>query len=73
MIDKMDSLQQQQNLNSVPSEPVEQLEYINDQLSIDALFWDRDSHGLFDFESKILQENTMVVTGCSVIARDKKQ
>jgi len=30
MIDKMDSLQQQQNLNSVPSEPVEQLEYIND-------------------------------------------
>lgn len=37
-----------------PREPVEQIERINHFLEVDALFWDRDSHGLFDYESKSL-------------------
>lgn len=35
---------------SGPSHP----EAIEHTLEVDALFWDRDSHGLFDYESKYL-------------------
>ena len=36
---------------------------------MDALFWDRDSHGLFDYESKYLIKNNCQITGCSLLAR----
>lgn len=51
--------------------PREQLERINHQLEIDALFWDRDSHGLFDYESKQLQMSKMMTTGCLLLVRDE--
>lgn len=38
---------------------------------MNALFWDRDSHGLFDYESKTLKANQMLATGCFLIARDE--
>lgn len=37
--------------------PRETLERINHYLVFDALLWDRDSHGLFDYESKGLIAN----------------
>jgi hypothetical protein len=40
--------------SSIPSE-IEQVEPINHQLEIESFFWDRDSHGLFDFESRTLK------------------
>ncbi len=44
---------------SLPSEVMqsetEQFESINHQLEIEGFFWDRDSHGLFDFESRTLK------------------
>ena len=40
-----------------PRDQGEQIERINHFLDVDALFWDRDSHGLFDYECKNLQEN----------------
>lgn len=39
-------------------------------MEANALFWDRDSHGLFDYESKVLSSNQMLATGCFLIARD---
>lgn len=39
-------------------------------MEIDALFWDRDSHGLFDYESKSLKDNKMSTTGCFILVRD---
>ena len=54
-----------------PREPAEQIERINDYLEIDALFWDRDSHGLFDYESKSLKDNKMSTTGCFILVRDE--
>ena len=43
----------------------EQIEVINHSLDIDALFWDRDSHGLFDYEFKQLKCANVIATGCS--------
>ena len=54
-----------------PREPAEQIERINHYLEIDALFWDRDSHGLFDYESKSLKDNKMSTTGCFILVRDE--
>ena len=36
--------------------PRETIERINHDLVVDAFIWDRDSHGLFDYESKSLTE-----------------
>jgi hypothetical protein len=47
------------------------LEPINHQLEIDGFFWDRDSHGLFDFESRTLKQASLTVVGCSQLAREK--
>jgi hypothetical protein len=44
---------------------------INHVLAVDGLFWDRDSHGLFDFDSKILVTSRIQITGCSIIARNE--
>lgn len=55
---------------AIPSE-VEQLEPINHQLEVESFFWDRDSHGLFDFESKNLRQASLTVVGCSQLAREK--
>ena len=48
----------------------EQFEKINHYLEIDALFWDRDSHGLFDYECKSLSESKLTATGCFKLVRD---
>ena len=32
---------------------------------IEAQIWDRDSHGLYDYECKNLVKSTLKVTGCS--------
>ena len=53
-----------------PREPVENIERINHFLEVDALFWDRDSHGLFDYESKGLVADKMQTTGCFQLVRD---
>ena len=45
-------------------EPVEKIERINHFLEMDALFWDRDSHGLFDYESKGLKYSKLATSGC---------
>ena len=41
-------------------------------MEVDALFWDRDSHGLFDYESKGLKDNKMQSTGCFTLVRDEQ-
>lgn len=38
---------------------------------MDALFWDRDSHGLFDYESKGLKASKMQASGCFMLVRDE--
>ena len=38
---------------------------------MDALFWDRDSHGLFDYESKGLKSAKMQTSGCFMLVRDE--
>lgn len=48
----------------------DQIERINLNLNVNAMFWDRDSHGLFDYESKTLKVNQMLATGCFMIARN---
>lgn len=39
-------------------------------LKINALLWDRNSHGLFDYDSRNLTSSKLTVVGCSFIARD---
>ena len=46
------------------------MEKINHYLEVDGLFWDRDSHGLFDYECKSLSHNKMTATGCFELVRD---
>ena len=59
---------------SSPRESMDlQIERINHFLEVDALFWDRDSHGLFDYESKTLAHNKMTSTGCLLLVRDADQ
>ena len=41
------------------------VEQINQTLQVNALFWDRDSHGLFDYESKNLKVHDLTVLGCA--------
>lgn len=41
-------------LQQSPRETTDQIEKINHFLEVDGLFWDRDSHGLFDYECKNL-------------------
>ena len=48
----------------------EKVEVINHTLDVDALFWDRDSHGLFDYEFKHLKLANVQAIGCSQLARD---
>jgi len=40
-------------------------------MEIESFFWDRDSHGLFDFESRTLKQACITVVGCSHLAREK--
>ena len=39
-------------------------------LEFDAIIWDRDSHGLFDYDSKVLKETKLQTMGSSQIVRD---
>ena len=48
-------------------------EQVNQLLHVDALFWDRDSHGLFDFECKGLTSSKMTMFGCSMLAHEDCQ
>ena len=57
--------------NFSPREPFDHVEKINHSLEVDALFWDRDSHGLFDYESKVLTDNKMAAMGCFMLVRDE--
>ena len=52
------------------AEPIEKIEHINQILEVSALFWDRDSHGLFDYESKILEDSWIKLMGCCMLVRD---
>ena len=56
-----------------PRDGPETIERINHFLEVDALFWDRDSHGLFDYESKGLVMSNMQAAGCFMLVRDDKQ
>ncbi len=38
--------------------------YDNLSVEIEASIWDRDSHGLFDFEHKHMERHNIKVTGC---------
>ena len=40
-------------------------------LAVDGFFWDRDSHGLFDYDSKVLTISRLKLEGCSYIAYDQ--
>lgn len=53
--------------------PRETIEKINYDLIVDALIWDRDSHGLFDYESKTLIESKLTATGCFILGRNEDQ
>ena len=58
-------------LNKVePSLNFEQFEQIQKQLKIGAMFWDRDSHGLFDYDARNLSDSHLMLTGCSMICSD---
>ena len=35
------------------------------------MIWDRDSHGLFDYDSKVLKDWQMETTGSSMLVRDE--
>ena len=52
--------------------PRETIEKINYDLIVDALIWDRDSHGLFDYESKTLIESKLTATGCFILGRNEE-
>ena len=52
-------------IRSSSPETGEQIELINHSLDVDALFWDRDSHGLFDYEFKHLKTANITAIGCS--------
>ena len=52
------------------NEGSDSLELINHYLEADALFWDRDSHGLFDYEFKHLKVGHLTTVGCSILARE---
>ena len=58
------------NLATLSPKETEQLEVINHFIDIDCIFWDRDSHGLFDYESKSLKRKHLTTIGCMKIARD---
>ena len=45
-------------------------EIIKYPLKINALLWDRNSHGLFDYDSKNLTSSKHTLVGCSFLARD---
>ena len=45
-------------------------ETIKYPLKINALLWDRNSHGLFDYDSKNLTSSKLTLVGCSFLARD---
>ena len=45
----------------------EQIKY---PLKINALLWDRNSHGLFDYDSRSLASSKLSLVGCSFVARD---
>ena len=47
------------------------VEQINQTLQVNALFWDRDSHGLFDYESKNLKVHDLTVLGCAQLVNDE--
>ena len=49
----------------------ETLERISHYLVFDALLWDRDSHGLFDYDSKGLVDNKLSANGCFLLVRDE--
>ena len=72
---KKDDYRERIDNSSLPSEVIptelEQFEPINHQLEIEGFFWDRDSHGLFDFESRTLKQASLTVVGCSQLAREK--
>ena len=55
---------------AVPS-PRETIERINHDLVVEGFIWDRDSHGLFDYESKCLLERQLSASGCFILARDE--
>ena len=38
--------------------------YNNRRVEIEASIWDRDSHGLFDYEHKNMERHNIKVTGC---------
>ena len=45
-------------------------EEINHQAEINSLIWDRDSYGLYDYESKVLEESRTTQAGCGMLIRE---
>ena len=66
--EKMDSYPSHVEIVPAKGKPEE---YVLEQVEIQSLIWDRDSHGLFDYESKQLEENRLTSTGCGMVVRDK--
>ena len=58
------------NLVTLSPKENDQVEAINHFIDIDCIFWDRDSHGLFDYESKNLRHSHLTTIGCLKLARD---
>ena len=51
--------------------PEHDIEEVNHQAEVVSLIWDRDSHGLFDYESKALEEARCTQAGSGLLVRDK--
>ena len=53
----------------VPSGVVEAIRY---SLKATGIFWDRDSHGLFDYDTHMVTVSRCDLLGCSLLAYDLK-
>ena len=50
--------------NKKEKEPaLPRIERINHFLELNAVIWDRDSHGLYDYDSKVLKESKLQMMG----------
>ena len=48
-------------------------ERVNQLLEIDAIMWDRESHGLFDYDNKELKDHRLIALGSSLLVREQNK
>jgi hypothetical protein len=42
-------------------------------VQVEAFIWDRDSHGLYDYESKSIVRQSMKCVGCVMVSRKEQE